>query len=59
MLSAVMKTADGRYKVYIYDDQTAELRGARGMLIAGRRTLGKIGVVLAEMGIDGSDLVPE
>lgn len=58
MLAAVMKTADGRHKVYIYADQTAELRGERGVLIAGRRTLGKIGAVLAEMGIDSADLVP-
>lgn len=58
MLSAVMKTADGQYKVYIYDDQTAELRGERGMLIAGRQMLYKIGAVLAEMGIDSADLTP-
>lgn len=54
-----MKTADGRYKVYIYVDQTAEIRGERGMLIAGQRTLGKIGVVLAQMGIASADLLPE
>jgi hypothetical protein len=52
----VVATTDGRYRVYVYVDQTAELRGERGQLIAGRALMHKITDKLAELGVDSADL---
>lgn len=58
MLAAVMKTADGRFRVYIYADQTAELCDGNSRLLVGRCPMYKIAAKLAEMGVDSADLTP-
>ena len=51
------RASDGRYRVYLYPDQTAELRDAQSRLLSGREPLYRIGQALAELNIDPSDLV--
>lgn len=54
-----MRTADGRYRVYLHADQTAELGDANGRLVSGRLPLYRIGQLLADYGYDVEHLVPE
>lgn len=50
--------SDGRYRVYLYPDQTAELGdAAQSRLLSGREPLYRIGQALAELNIDPSDLL--
>lgn len=57
MVLTCARTSDGRYRVYLYPDQTAELGDAEGRLLSARKPLYRIGKTLAELGIDPSDLV--
>ena len=58
MVTAVMTTTDGKIRVYLYEDQTAEVSDERGVLLHGRAPLYKIGRILAdEYGVTSSDLV--
>lgn len=54
-----MRTRDGRYRVYIHDDQTAALGDDRGRLLTERVPLYEVGRRLAELGVDPDDLVPD
>ena len=53
-----MRTRDGRLRVYIYQDQTAELVDEHGVTLLGRVPLYDIGRRLAELGFAGNDLEP-
>jgi hypothetical protein len=57
MVVTCARTSDGRYRVYLYPDQTAELGDDQGRLLSGREPLYRIGQALAELDIDPSDLV--
>jgi hypothetical protein len=51
------RTRDGRWRVYIHDDHTAELCDDRGRLVSGRLPIYEIARRLAELGVAGDDLV--
>jgi hypothetical protein len=54
-----MATTDGRWRVLIFDDQTAQLVDAGGRSVMGdRQPLYRIGQRLAELGFAGDDLQP-
>jgi hypothetical protein len=53
-LAAVAKTADGVYTVYVFVDQSAELRCGMGVVAAD--PMYKITEKLAELGYAGDDL---
>lgn len=59
MLVRVMRTADRRLRVDLFDDQTAQILTAGGTTIVGRSPLFRIGRRLAEMGFAGPDLIPD
>jgi hypothetical protein len=58
VVAACMRTRDGRLRVYIYQDQTAELVDKHGVTLLGRVPLYEIGRCLAELGVAGNDLEP-
>jgi hypothetical protein len=59
MVEQCVRTADGRYRVYLYPDQTAELGDANGRLVSGRGPLYRIGKLLDDYGYGMEDLIPE
>ena len=59
MLVRVMHTIDGRLRVDVFEDQTAQILTTGGTTIVGRSPLFRIGRRLAEMGFAGADLIPD
>jgi hypothetical protein len=57
MVVTCARTSHGRFREYLYPDQTAELGDDQGRLLSGREPLYRIGQALAELNIDPSDLV--
>ena len=55
----VARTADGRFRVYIYRNQTAELCDANGRVLVERAPMYVIIRALAEYGVAGDDLIEE
>jgi hypothetical protein len=52
---AAMRTSDGKYRVYLHEDQTAELcevRGKTNLLVLGRSPLNRVTDWLAEKGYE-------
>jgi hypothetical protein len=59
MVVACMETPDGKIRVYLHDDQTAQLADENGTMLQGdRQPLYLIGAWLAERGFSGDDLQP-
>ena len=57
MIDTALQTSDGKFRVDLWANHTAELRNANGELI--RRTiLFKVGRELAKLGYSSEDLVP-
>lgn len=54
-----MRTRDGRWRVYVYDDHSAELCDDHGRVVLGRVPLHEVGKRLAEEGVGGDDLVAD
>lgn len=54
-----MRTADGKYRIELFADQTAQIYGATGVALTGRRPLYQIAERLLEYGIDADVLVPD
>jgi hypothetical protein len=52
-------TADGRYRVYLYPDHTAELSDIRGRKVSGREPLFLMGRKLVELGYGIDELIAE
>ena len=59
MVQLVMHTHDGRLRVYIHEDQTAEISDGKGALLSAGHPLYVIGERLAAMGIDSDDLIQD
>jgi hypothetical protein len=59
MVEQTARTADGQWRVFLHEDQTAELADHRGRLCLGRVPLHRIGIYLAELGYDVGDLIRE
>jgi hypothetical protein len=58
-VAKVMRTRDGRYRIYIYDDHTALMCDQRGKTILGRTEMYKISERLAELDVRGDDLIED
>lgn len=54
-----MRTQDGRLRVYLYTDQTAQIADGNGAVLTDRLPLFAIGHRLAAMGVDGDELVAD
>lgn len=54
-----MRTRDGRYRVYLHHDHTAELSDQTGKIILSRTQMYRISQYLAELGIKGDDLIED
>jgi hypothetical protein len=52
-------TPDGRWRVYLYHDQTADLYNERRFVVLHRVSLRTVGEYLAAHGVDPDDLVPD
>jgi hypothetical protein len=59
MVRQVCRTRDGHWRVYLHDDQTAELVDERGRVVMGRTPMYRITDRLAELGYGPDDLVPD
>lgn len=59
MVEHVMRTQDGRIRVYLYTDQTAEITDSRGSVLTDRMSIHLVGRRLAAMGVDSSELVAD
>lgn len=54
-----MRTRDGRLRVHIYDDQSAEMSDAQGRLLTERVPLYQVGQKLTELGVRLDELEEE
>jgi hypothetical protein len=59
MIVGCLCTRDGRWRVYLHDDHTAELVDRHGHPVTGRVPMYQVGQRLAALGIAVDDLVPD
>jgi hypothetical protein len=57
MVIGCVTTTDGAVRVYLYDDQTAQLTDGRGVSLTARIPLYRIGRELVDRGYDTADLI--
>jgi hypothetical protein len=54
-----VNTADGRFHVDLYEDQTGQITDGYGTILVGRASLSEIARRLREFGIATWDLIPD